>query len=64
VIFVLVNSPAQSLAASEAGDILGKSEIVLAYPQLSRVFAPVFVAAETGLFKIHGPNVKLSQLNP
>jgi ABC-type nitrate/sulfonate/bicarbonate transport system substrate-binding protein len=53
----------QSRAASEAGDILEKSEIVLAYPQPSGVFTPVFVAEETGLFKIHGLNVKLPQLN-
>ena len=61
---VLVTSATQSLAASEAGETLEKSEIVLAYPQPSGVFTPVFVAAEAGSFKKHGLNVKLQQLNP
>jgi NitT/TauT family transport system substrate-binding protein len=64
VILVLATGLTHSLAASEAGDSLEKSEIVLAYPQPSGVFTPVFVAAEAGLFKKHGLNVKLQQLNP
>jgi ABC-type nitrate/sulfonate/bicarbonate transport system substrate-binding protein len=54
-----VSSAAQSLAASQAGDILEKSELVLAYPQPSGVFTPVFVAAETRLFNKHDLKVKL-----
>ncbi len=55
---------ARSLAATDAGGRIEKSDIVLAYPQPSGVFTPVFVAAEAGLFKKHGLNVKLQQLNP
>jgi NitT/TauT family transport system substrate-binding protein len=43
---------------------LEKSEIVLAYPQASGVFTPIFVADEAGLFRKHGLSVKLQQLNP
>ena len=43
---------------------LEKNEIVLAYPQASGVFTPIFVASEAGLFKKYGLNVKLQQLNP
>jgi NitT/TauT family transport system substrate-binding protein len=50
-------------AASDAGRV-EKSEIVLAYPQASGVFTPIFVADEAGLFKKYGLNVKLQQLNP
>ena len=50
-------------AASDAGK-LEKTEIVLAYPQASGVFTPIFVAGEAGLFKKYGLNVKLQQLNP
>jgi NitT/TauT family transport system substrate-binding protein len=54
---------AASVAAS-VGSNLEKSEIVLAYPQPSGVFTPIFVAAEAELFKKHGLAVKLQQLNP
>ncbi|HTF94075.1 MAG TPA: ABC transporter substrate-binding protein, partial [Verrucomicrobiae bacterium] len=50
-------------AASDSGK-LEKTEIVLAYPQPSGVFTPIFVAGEAGLFKKYGLNVKLQQLNP
>ena len=50
-------------AASDTGK-LEKTEIVLAYPQASGVFTPIFVAGEAGLFKKYGLNVKLQQLNP
>ena len=63
VILVFVNSAVESLAASDAGK-LEKREIVLAYPQASGVFTPIFVAGEAGLFKKYGLNVKLQQLNP
>ena len=41
-----------------------KSELVLAYPQASGVFMPIFLADEAGLFKKYGINIKLQQLNP
>jgi NitT/TauT family transport system substrate-binding protein len=63
VILALLWNAAIGRAASDAGK-LEKSEIVLAYPQASGVFTPVFVADEAGLFKKHGLNVKLQQLNP
>jgi NitT/TauT family transport system substrate-binding protein len=51
-------------AASDPSGSLEKAEIVLAYPQASGVFTPIFVASDAGLFKKHGLNVKLQQLNP
>ena len=52
--------------ARAAGDAssLEKTDLVLAYPQASGVFTPIFVAGEAGLFKKYGLNVKLQQLNP
>jgi NitT/TauT family transport system substrate-binding protein len=51
-------------AASNFTGVVEKPEIVLAYPQPSGVFTPVFVASEAGLFKKYGLGVKLQQLNP
>lgn len=51
-------------AASDSAGTPEKTEIVIAYPQASGVFAPIFVAGEAGLFKKYGLNVKLQQLNP
>jgi len=51
-------------AASDPDGAVEKSEIVVAYPQASGVFTPLFVANEAGLFKKYGLNVKLQQLNP
>jgi NitT/TauT family transport system substrate-binding protein len=56
-------APMNSPAASD-GAKLEKTEIVLAYPQASGVFTPIFVAEEAGLFKKYGLSVKLQQLNP
>ena len=53
----------ETYAASDEGR-LEKPEIVLAYPQASGVFTPIFVADEAGLFKKYGLSVKLQQLNP
>lgn len=50
--------------ASDAVGALEKSEIVVAYPQPSGVFTPLFVASDGGLFKKYGLNVRLQQLNP
>jgi NitT/TauT family transport system substrate-binding protein len=50
-----------------AGQAMGqpeKADIVVAYPQPSGVFTPLFVASDAGLFKKYGLNVKLQQLNP
>ena len=51
-------------AVADPGGTPEKTEIVLAYPQASGVFTPLFVASEAGLFKRYGLNVKLQQLNP
>src|SRR5687768_18495699 len=51
-------------AASDSDGTPEKTEIVIAYPQASGVFTPIFVASEAGLFKKYGLNVKLQQLNP
>ena len=63
---VLILSPYFDSSSRAAGDaaILQKTEIVLAYPQPSGVFTPIFVAADGGLFKKYGLVVKLQQLNP
>ncbi len=62
-ILVSLHADLDCHAASDAGK-LEKTEIVLAYPQPSGVFTPIFVAGEAGLFKKYGLNVKLQQLNP
>jgi NitT/TauT family transport system substrate-binding protein len=62
-ILVSLHADLDCHAASDAGK-LEKNEIVLAYPQPSGVFTPIFVAGEAGLFKKYGLNVKLQQLNP
>ena len=51
-------------AAADIGGKPEKVELVLAYPQASGVFTPVFVADEAGFFKKYGLDVKLQQLNP
>ena len=62
--FELILLNALSYAASDPVGVLEKSDIVVAYPQASGVFAPLFVANEAGSFKKYGLNVKLQQLNP
>jgi NitT/TauT family transport system substrate-binding protein len=62
--FVVCSGNRLSYAASEPVGVLEKTEIVVAYPQASGVFTPLFVANEAGLFKKYGLNVKLQQLNP
>jgi len=62
--FVSMIGNHSSYAASDSVGALEKSEIVVAYPQASGVFTPLFVANEVGLFKKYGLNVKLQQLNP
>ncbi len=62
IVAFLTASPAYS--ASDAVGALEKPEIVVAYPQPSGVFTPLFVASDAGLFKKYGLNVKLQQLNP
>jgi ABC-type nitrate/sulfonate/bicarbonate transport system substrate-binding protein len=61
-VLIFVNQP--SNAASDRVGVLEKNEIVVAYPQASGVFTPLFVANEAGLFKKYGLSVKLQQLNP
>ena len=51
-------------AAADSAGKLEKTELVLAYPQASGVFTPIFVADEVGYFKKYGLEVKLQQLNP
>lgn len=51
-------------AASDAVAAPEKTDLVVAYPQASGVFTPLFVASDGGLFKKYGLNVKLQQLNP
>jgi NitT/TauT family transport system substrate-binding protein len=65
-ITVFVLAPYCDSSSRAAGDTanLQKTEIVLAYPQPSGVFTPIFVAADSGLFKKYGLVVKLQQLNP
>lgn len=64
---VLILSLSRLADAGAAADVAGKlekTELVLAYPQASGVFTPIFVADEAGFFKKHGLDVKLQQLNP
>jgi NitT/TauT family transport system substrate-binding protein len=58
-----LNFPATNVRAADGGKP-EKNELVLAYPQPSGVFTPIFVADELGLFKKYGLDVKLQQLNP
>lgn len=60
----LVCGSSNTHAASDPVGVLEKTDLVLAYPQASGVFTPIFVASEAGLFKKYGLNVKLQQLNP
>jgi NitT/TauT family transport system substrate-binding protein len=60
----LVFGLAEARAAADAGGRPEKTELVLAYPQASGVFTPIFVADEAGLFKKYGLDVKMQQLNP
>ena len=53
-----------SFAASDAGGRPEKTDIVVAYPQPSGVFTPLYVSYEAGLFKKYGLDVKLQVLNP
>jgi hypothetical protein len=66
VILVPVSSAAQSLAASQAGGTLEKSEIVLAYPQPSVYHAGVWSPRKRLVQQTwpYGLKVKLQQLNP
>ena len=59
---VFISCP--SFAASDAGGRPEKTEIVIAYPQPSGVFTPLYVSYEAGLFKKYGLDVKLQVLNP
>src|SRR5918996_1276745 len=59
---VLLSAP--SFAASDVDGKPEKPEIVVAYPQPSGVFTPLYVSHESGLFKKHGLDVKLQVLNP
>lgn len=56
-------APSPGNAADSTGN-LEKTDLVIAYPQASGVFTPLFVAGGDGLFKKYGLNVKLQQLNP
>jgi len=60
LIFGLAETP----AAGDASGKLEKSALVLAYPQASGVFTPIFVADQAGFFKKYGLDIKLQQLNP
>jgi NitT/TauT family transport system substrate-binding protein len=62
-LFILIGAVDLRAAADSSG-WAEKSELVLAYPQASGVFTPVFLADEAGLFKKYGLSVKLQQLNP
>jgi NitT/TauT family transport system substrate-binding protein len=62
-LFILIGAVDLRAAADSSG-WPEKSELVLAYPQASGVFTPVFLADEAGLFKKYGLSVKLQQLNP
>ena len=64
---VLLNLVVGLVEASHAADTGGKpekTELVLAYPQASGVFTPIFVADDAGFFRKYGLEVKLQQLNP
>ncbi len=61
---ILILATNQVYPASDAVGTLEKSDLVVAYPQASGVFTPLFVASDGGLFKKYGLNVKLQQLNP
>ncbi len=61
---LLVCGLVDARAAVDAGGKPEKTELVLAYPQASGVFTPIFVADDAGFFKKYGLDVKLQQLNP
>jgi NitT/TauT family transport system substrate-binding protein len=64
---ILILNLSQFAEVGVAADVAGKlekAELVLAYPQASGVFTPIFVADEAGFFKKYGLDVKLQQLNP
>ena len=61
-LWLVTTNPVQ--AASDAVGVPEKADLVVAYPQASGVFTPLFVASDGGLFKKYGLNVKLQQLNP
>ena len=60
----LVLMSSLSFAASDVGGRPEKTDIVVAYPQPSGVFTPLYVSYEAGLFKKYGLNVKLQLLSP
>jgi NitT/TauT family transport system substrate-binding protein len=60
----LVLLSALSYAATDVGGKPERTEIVVAYPQPSGVFTPLYVSHEAGLFKKYGLDVKLQVLNP
>jgi NitT/TauT family transport system substrate-binding protein len=64
VLIITFNRFAGVAAGAEVAGKLEKTELVLAYPQASGVFTPVFVADEAGYFKRYGLDVRLQQLNP
>ena len=64
LLFLLLWTRSMIAATADPAGSPEKTEIVLAYPQASGVFTPLFVANEAGLFKKYGLNVKLQQLNP
>lgn len=64
VLLHLVFALVEVRAAADNDGKPEKTELVLAYPQASGVFTPIFVADEAGFFKKYGLNVKLQQLNP
>lgn len=63
-ILQLIFGLAEARAAADAGGKPEKTELVLAYPQASGVFTPIFVADDAGFFKKYGLDIKLQQLNP
>ena len=63
-ILQLIFGLVETRAAVDASGRPEKSELVLAYPQASGVFTPIFVADDAGFFKKYGLDVKLQQLNP
>src|ERR1043166_6254810 len=59
--FALLFFPVRS--AAQPGGRPEKSDFTISYTQASGVFAPLWVARETGLFKKYGLNASLKLLN-
>ena len=64
VFLIIAFNVAVARGATGADGKPEKTELVLAYPQASGVFTPIFVADDAGFFKKYGLNIKLQQLNP